>query len=61
MAIGDCVLTQIGIYDISGAELKTAVDSVNLGTSDSSGARLVMIPSSNGLQCYVGKVEVTGW
>lgn len=61
MATGDCTLTNYGTYDVSGAALKTAVDGVNLGSTDASGARLFLIPTASGQQVQVLKVSMTAW
>lgn len=43
MAAGDITLTDHGVYAVSGAALKTAVDAITLLTF-ASGANLYMIP-----------------
>ena len=43
MAVGDVTLTDHGVYAVSGAALKTAVDNINL-TTHISGAQLYIIP-----------------
>lgn len=55
MATGDLTLTNKGSYDISGAALKTVVDSLNSGaaTAGADTTSLYLIPTANGQQVQV--------
>ena len=57
MAMGDVTLTNKGTFDISGAALKTAVDSINSKVLGISGAGLFFVPTDPG-QVQVLQVEV---
>lgn len=57
MASGDPTLTDHGIYSISGAALKTAVDAITGVTLGHSGASLYFIPAGEG-QINLLQVEI---
>ena len=59
MAVGDLTLTNHGIFELSAAGLKTAVDAINV-TSESfiSGTRIHLVSAGNG-QVRVLEVRVT--
>jgi hypothetical protein len=60
MALGDITLTNYGTHNISGASLKTIVETINLGSKDASGSQLFIIPAEFG-QVQVIKTSVAGW
>ena len=56
MAKGDLTLTEHGTYDISGAALKTAVDSINLPfdtVASVVSGQIFLLPTGNGQQISV--------
>lgn len=60
MAVGDCVLTNLGTHTLSGASVLTIVNAQNLGAKQASGAQIFLIPSEGG-QVQAFKLTVTGW
>ena len=49
MAIGDYTLLNLGTYDVSGAALKTTVDTLNITAAQFiSGARVHIVPADFG-------------
>lgn len=56
MAAGDVTISPIGIYDLSGAGLSVAGIANITQDQHLSGARIIMVPVSNGLQVAVYKV-----
>lgn len=59
MANGDPTLTNLGIFDVSGAALKTAVDAIAQFHPLTSGARLHFVPMGFG-QLQLIRVDIEG-
>lgn len=59
MAAGDPTLTDHGVFEISGAALKTKVDSLSPGLDGyQSGAGLHFIPVANGMRINLLEVKI---
>lgn len=61
MATGDITAYITGPYTaISGAAIISALNGLNLGTTQASGGRIEILPVGNG-QISILKILVTGW
>jgi len=60
MAVGDVTISGIGVFTISGADILSAVNGINITAGEwGSGARLYFVPFGNS-QCCVFKTVMEG-
>ena len=61
MAVGDIVATHLGMFDVSGGALITALNAINCGDKLISGGNFIVIPTANGSSVALIKYTTTGW
>lgn len=61
MAIGDITASSLGVFSISGADLTTALGTMNSGSSYLSGQNIYIIPTANGQQVQIIKTVPANW